>query len=285
MLGKLTFSIALGGTATLLAAAVATASAREETLCFGSLATITGSGTIDGTDGDDVIVGSDGNDSIHGKGGNDKICAGPGDDKIGGGPGDDQIDGGPGNDDLDAGPGNDTLLGGDGDDRIECGTDNDVADGGPGSNTAATSGFEACESVTNANPTETAPTPNPVRAALTVGRQVPRPNGTRGATGRFTATVTSTGVGATVVWQLTFRRLTSQAVAAEIRSGKAGQVGRVLVSLCKPCRSGARGTAQVVGQPARRAILSGGAYLVVRTKTNPAGEIRGQVAKLEPTTP
>jgi hypothetical protein len=281
MLRKLFFMavVAVGGV--LPFAVTAYGSQRADALSFGSAATITGSGTLDGTDGDDVIVGSDGNDDLHGKGGNDKICGGAGDDKIGGGPGNDQIDGGPGNDDLDGGGGTDSLLGGEGDDHIECGTDNDVADGGPGTNTAATSGFEACETVTNANATETAAKPNPVAATLTAGQEVPRPKGVRGATGRFTATVTSTGVGATIVWRLTFSRLTGRAIAAHIHLGVPGRAGGVLVALCAPCRSGAQGTLNVDGQPARKAILSGETYVNVHTTKNPAGEVRGQIRRLD----
>src|SRR4051812_21460606 len=72
---------------------LASAASGQET-CFGSAPTITGSGTIVGTDGDDVIIGSSGNDVIQGRGGNDKICGEAGDDQLGGGPGNDQVDGG-----------------------------------------------------------------------------------------------------------------------------------------------------------------------------------------------
>ncbi|KAA1426173.1 DUF6801 domain-containing protein [Nocardioides antri] len=50
--------------------------------CNGLTATITGSGTINGTAGADVIVGSTGTDTITGGGGNDTICAGAGNDTI-----------------------------------------------------------------------------------------------------------------------------------------------------------------------------------------------------------
>jgi Ca2+-binding RTX toxin-like protein len=69
--------------------------------CMGELATISGSGTITGTDGDDVIVGSTGADEIYGHGGNDLICAGSGNDVVYGGTGDDRLDGGLGDDTLD----------------------------------------------------------------------------------------------------------------------------------------------------------------------------------------
>lgn len=256
-------------------------STHQDAGCFGSAATITGSGTIDGTMGDDVIVGSDGNDSIHGKGGNDKVCGGAGDDKLGGGPGDDQVDGGPGNDDLDAGPGNDTLLGGEGDDHIQCGTDEDTADGGPGTNTVVTTGFEACEKVTNGTPAATVVTPKQLAATLNAGQEVPRPKGPRRGTGRFTGAMTTTGSGATLVWRLTFVRLSGGAVAAHIHRGRPGQAGPVIVALCSPCRSGMQQTTTVTGQPARNAILSGQAYVNVHTAKNPAGEIRGRLRRLD----
>jgi hypothetical protein len=286
MLGRLTSLLLLAGIAALVAVSPSQ-SRHQDGLCFGSAATITGAGTIQGTPGDDVIVGSDRNDIIHGAQGNDKICGGVGDDKIGGGPEDDQLDGGPGNDDLDGGPGNDTLLGGEGDDTMECGPDNDTADGGAGANTAATTGFEACETVTNANPpaTQPAPTPHRLKATLTVGQEVPHPKGTLGATGLFSATLTPAETGATIVWRLTFTRLSGTAVAAHIHTGMRGHAGPIVVTLCRPCRPAAHGTVQVKGQPARRAILNGQAYVDVHTKNNPRGEIRGQIAKLGSTSP
>lgn len=67
-------------------------------VCNGLLATITGSGTIRGTNGDDVIVGSAGADRINSYGGNDVICGGRGNDSLLGWSGDDVIFGEQGND-------------------------------------------------------------------------------------------------------------------------------------------------------------------------------------------
>lgn len=281
MFKKLIFLVVVAAGGALPFAASSPGARSDEPLCFGSAATITGSGTIEGTPSDDVIVGSDGNDVIHGKFGNDKICGGAGDDKIGGGPGDDQLDGGAGNDELSGGEGVDTILGGEGDDTIEGGADTDTCDGGPGANTAVTTGFEACETVTNASPPAAAPAEKPLtlKATLTVGQEVPHPKGTRGATGLFSATLTKTDSGATLVWRLTFKKLTGPAVAAHIHNGSRGHAGPVLVTLCGPCAPGANGTVEVSGQPARHTILSGDAYVNVHTARNPGGEIRGQIAK------
>jgi hypothetical protein len=282
MFVKLAFAGAVITVTALLAPALSIGSRHADATCFGSVATITGSGTIVGTDGNDVIVGSDGNDVIQGKGGDDKICGGAGDDRLGGGPGNDQLDGGAGNDDLNGGLGDDVLLGGEGDDSFECGLGNDTVDGGPGTNTAVTTGDEACETLANANPPATPPGAKTfaLRALLTVGQVAPHPKGTRGATGRFAATLTVTASGASVAWRLTFGRLTGPARAAHIHVGRPGQAGgAIIVTLCAPCSSGAHGTVDVNGQPARMAILSGGSYVDVHTQKNPAGEIRGPIPR------
>ena len=118
--------------------------------CNDVAATVTGSGTIIGTPGDDVIVGSDGDDTIFGLGGNDVICAGDGNDTVFAGLGDDQVFGGGGNDtivgdfgddELHGDAGNDRLLGNEGDDSLDGGEGNDfefgfigkdTLEGGPG---------------------------------------------------------------------------------------------------------------------------------------------------------
>ncbi|HEX2042962.1 MAG TPA: hypothetical protein VHF24_10035 [Acidimicrobiales bacterium] len=62
--------------------------------------TITGAGTIVGTEGDDVICGSPGPDRIAALGGNDTVFAGGGDDEVSAGAGNDTVFGGDGNDSL-----------------------------------------------------------------------------------------------------------------------------------------------------------------------------------------
>jgi Ca2+-binding RTX toxin-like protein len=111
-------------------------------LCFGQPATITGSGTVNGTPGDDVIITGNGNDTVDGLGGNDRICTRGGDDHARGGTGNDQINSGNGNDNtggqagndlVQSTGGNDDLQGGDGDDRVQGGEGNDTLNGGDGS--------------------------------------------------------------------------------------------------------------------------------------------------------
>lgn len=98
--------------------------------CFGSPATITGSGpggrTFRGTSGPDVIIGTSGNDKIDGWRGDDKICGGGGDDDILGYDGADQIEGGTGNDRIEGEGGSDAIDGGDGYDRCYGGPNSDT---------------------------------------------------------------------------------------------------------------------------------------------------------------
>jgi Cu/Zn superoxide dismutase len=115
------------------------------------------------------------------------------------------------------------------------------------------------------------------RASLNAAQERPRPKGkVRRARGAFTATVTKQGSGGVVQWRLTFSRLTGRAVAAHIHRGQRGRTGPVIVALCSPCRSGARGTAEV-SAAVLSALEAGRAYVNVHTRRNPAGEIRGQV--------
>ena len=79
-----------------------------------------------------------------------------------------------------------------------------------------------------------------------------------------------------ITWRLTFAKLSGRAIAAHIHSGARGKAGPVIVPLCAPCRSGARGRA-TVSASVLNALESGASYVNVHTKKNPAGEIRGQL--------
>ena len=59
---------------------------------------VVGTGTFNGTAGNDLILGGPGNDTINGKAGDDCILGGGGNDSINGGGGNDVCIGGPGND-------------------------------------------------------------------------------------------------------------------------------------------------------------------------------------------
>jgi hypothetical protein len=118
-------------------------------------------------------------------------------------------------------------------------------------------------------------------ASLTVrlraGQERPKPKGNvKRARGTFTASIAKTGSTGVIQWRLTFSRLTGKAVAAHIHSGRRGVPGPVIVPLCAPCKSGARGRA-TLSASVLSALESGSTYVNVHTRKNAAGEIRGQL--------
>jgi hypothetical protein len=116
-----------------------------------------------------------------------------------------------------------------------------------------------------------------LKTSLRAAQERPKPKGnTRRARGTFTVTITKKGSSAVLAWRLTFSRLTGKAVAAHIHSGARGKAGPVIVPLCAPCKSGARGSA-TVDASVLNALEAGRGYVNVHTKKNPAGEIRGQL--------
>jgi hypothetical protein len=116
-------------------------------------------------------------------------------------------------------------------------------------------------------------------AALTPGKEVPKPTGAKAdAGGRFAAGLTRRTAGGTLAWRLTFHGLTGRAIAAHVHLAKPGVAGPIAVPLCGPCRSGQRGSAKVNARTVT-ALLGGRAYVNVHTTKNPGGEIRGQVRK------
>jgi hypothetical protein len=116
-------------------------------------------------------------------------------------------------------------------------------------------------------------------ARLNGAQEVPKPKGLKAsALGTFTATLVRTGAGGALSWKLTFQGLSGKATASHIHVGARGRAGGVKVSLCGPCRTGARGSARVDARTIT-ALTAGTAYVNVHTVRNAAGEIRGQIEK------
>jgi mono/diheme cytochrome c family protein len=117
-----------------------------------------------------------------------------------------------------------------------------------------------------------------LKTALSAKQEVPAPKGAARAVGSFTATFTVVKATSTkLAWRLTFSRLSGPATAAHIHLGAPGKAGKVVVTLCGPCASGAHGTyTKPIPAAVQTALISGKAYVNVHTKLNPAGEIRGQ---------
>jgi hypothetical protein len=121
-----------------------------------------------------------------------------------------------------------------------------------------------------------------LRAALTVGAEVPKPTGVPAtAKGLFTGkSVELANDKARVTWKLTFSHLSGNAIAAHIHLGRPGKAGAVLVALCGPCRTGQTGKA-VITHAQEKKIEAGATYVNVHTPKNAGGEIRGQVKARE----
>ncbi len=117
-----------------------------------------------------------------------------------------------------------------------------------------------------------------IATTMVAGEETPTPKGdVTAARGSFTGTLTKTDSGTALNWQLSFSGLTGDGNAAHIHIASRGVAGPVVVPLCTPCTSGATGTANITATMLD-AIQTDRAYVNVHTKTNPAGEIRGQVS-------
>jgi hypothetical protein len=122
-----------------------------------------------------------------------------------------------------------------------------------------------------------------VAATLDWRQQVPRPvHPVRVAAGSLSGDLDHQR--REVHWTLVYRRLSGKATAAEVHVGARGRRGPLLVALCgrtapkaRPCSPGATGTA-TLSADAVGAFEAGNTYVVVQTRSNPAGEIRGQIA-------
>ena len=83
----------------------------------------------------------------------------------------------------------------------------------------------------------------------------------------------------TATWTLTFSGLTGQVKAAELRYPGSGTVS--VIRLCAPCANGAKLVttfpSRAVAQAVVKQALAGKADVVLKTKRNRAGEVRGVV--------
>jgi len=112
-------------------------------------------------------------------------------------------------------------------------------------------------------------------AALSSGQEVPKQVVKDAAAhGLFKGTLT----GHTLKWRLTFAKLTGPALQAHIHMARKGKSGAIVVPLCAPCTNGQKGTATIstaLLADFQKHLL----YVNVHTAKNPAGEIRGQLAR------
>jgi hypothetical protein len=102
----------------------------------------------------------------------------------------------------------------------------------------------------------------------------------RHASGAFTGKLQLDGKNSSFTWTLTSAKLTGTAVHAGIYFGKAAKPSQLAMLLCNTCSAAAQGYyhgSYVAGRRFVRAMLRGRAYVVIQTKRNPKGEIRGRI--------
>lgn len=96
--------------------------------------------------------------------------------------------------------------------------------------------------------------------------------------GRATLSGTLTPSG-TLKWKLATSKLTGPVTRIELHVGKPGHIGSAKLKICGPCRHS--GSKVVRSESVQQQIKTGKTYVVVSTKKNPRGEVRGQLkAKL-----
>lgn len=118
-----------------------------------------------------------------------------------------------------------------------------------------------------------APAPQQVTAVLSADQVVPAP-GTRipGETGTFTATFD----GRIVRYTLTWKGLSGQAAAAQIRFGARKHAGPIAQPLCVPCIAPETGVVPLTAAQIT-ALKAGRLYVSIATAADPLGEVRGQL--------
>jgi hypothetical protein len=102
----------------------------------------------------------------------------------------------------------------------------------------------------------------------------------RHATGTFTGKLIIAGKNSSFTWKLTSVHLSGAALHAGIYFGKGARPSKLAMLLCNACSPLAQGYYHgpyVAGRRFVRAILRGHAYVVMQTKRNPHGEIRGRI--------
>jgi hypothetical protein len=80
-------------------------------------------------------------------------------------------------------------------------------------------------------------------------------------------------------WSLSALSLTGPVTAVEIRTGRRGEVGPVLLTLCQDCGASPAGVAHQLAKGEVHALRASALYVNVATAANPGGEVRGQLTR------
>ncbi len=100
------------------------------------------------------------------------------------------------------------------------------------------------------------------------------------ASGRFTGTLLRHSNGRSkLTWSLEYRHMSSRVTRAELVIPAQGKQGAVAVQLCRSCKASAHGVVTPILKSSTKALLTRPAWVVVYTKKNRKGEIRGRVVR------
>ena len=100
------------------------------------------------------------------------------------------------------------------------------------------------------------------------------------ASGRFTGTLLRHSNGRSrLSWTLRYRNMSSRVTKAELLVPAAGTQGAVAVQLCRSCKARAHGVVTPILKPSTRALLTRPTWVIVCTKKNREGEIRGRIVR------
>jgi hypothetical protein len=117
-------------------------------------------------------------------------------------------------------------------------------------------------------------------ASLNAKQQVPPQAYKAGnASGHFTGTLTHVGRSGSgkLSWHLAFAGLSSPVTVAEVFVPPSSKTGEVVVQLCARCAPTSTGVTETLSAHVTKALSTGTSYVVIQTKKNPKGEIRGRM--------
>lgn len=100
------------------------------------------------------------------------------------------------------------------------------------------------------------------------------------ASGRFTGTLLRHSDGRSKLsWTLRYRHMSSRVTKAELVVPAQGTQGAVAVQLCRSCKANAHGVVAPILKPSTKALLTRPTWVIVFTKKNRNGEIRGRIVR------
>jgi len=100
------------------------------------------------------------------------------------------------------------------------------------------------------------------------------------ASGHFTGRLLRHSNGRSrLTWSLTYRHMSSRVTKAELLVPAKGKQGAVAVQLCRSCKAASHGVINPILKPSTKALLTRTAWVIVSTKKNRKGEIRGRIVR------